>query len=375
MTFKGKAKLDKRTKDLIKRLKPGDIAIVDHEDMDRVSAEGLLESGVELVINAAKSISGNYPNEGPLLLTRGGVTIIDNVGQGIFEYVHEGDQIDIKGNEVFLGKNVVGTGEKLTVEIIEQALSDSRENIGLRIDEFARNTLEYLGQEKALVAENIKTPAINTKLADRHVLVVVRGYDYQEDLRTLRPYISEMKPILIGVDGGADAILESGYKPDIIIGDMDSVSDKALKSGAELIVHAYVDGTAPGMQRLIDLGIDKHAFTWPLAATSEDLALLLAWEEGAELIVALGTHANLVEYLDKGRLGMASSFLVRLRVGPKLMDAKGVNKLYRSVVSPVQLFPLLLVALLVVFTPLLISETLREQLSLIIMSIRLQFGF
>lgn len=375
MILEARAKLDKRTKDLVKRLKSSDFAVIDHEDMDRVSAESLLDTGVEVVINAAQSISGNYPNEGPLILARGGVTILDNVGQNIFELVREGDIIEIKGDEIYLGKTLVGTGTRLSVDSIEAAMEAAKENIGDRIDEFARNTLAYLDEEKALVAESIWTPEVKTKFAGRHVLVVVRGYDYQEDLRTLRPYISEMKPLLIGVDGGADAILESGYKPNVIVGDMDSVSDRALRSGAELIVHAYRDGNAPGMERLRELGVDDHAFTWPLAATSEDLALLLAFENGADLIVALGTHANLVEYLDKGRKGMASSFLVRLRVGPKLMDAKGVNKLYRSAVSPIQLLPLAIAAIAVLAVPLLISEPLREQLSLIIMAVRLRLGF
>lgn len=368
-------KLDKRTKDLVKRLSADDFALIDHEDMDRVSAESLLATGVQVVINASKSISGNYPNEGPLLLARGGVIIVDNVGKEIFDIVREGDLITIDGNNVFLGKQEVGSGERLSVENIEKAMLDASENIGDRIDEFARNTLQYMEREKALIAERIWTPEVKTQFEGRHVLVVVRGYDYQEDLRTLRPYISEMKPLLIGVDGGADAIMEAGYKPDIIVGDMDSVSDKALVSGAELIVHAYADGRAPGMERLAELHVDDHAFTWPLAATSEDLALILAWENGADLIVALGTHANLVEYLDKGRKGMASSFLVRLRVGPKLMDAKGVNKLYRSSVSPIQLIPLALVAVAVLAVPLLISEPLREQLSLVIMLFRMRLGF
>jgi len=181
-----------------------------------------------------------------------------------------------------------------------------------------------------------------------------------------------MRPVLIGVDGGADAILEAGFKPDVIVGDMDSVTDTALKSGAELIVHAYPDGRAPGMARLHELGLDGVA--WPLAATSEDLALLLAWESGADLIVAVGTHANLVEYLDKGRKGMASTFLVRLKVGPKLVDAKGVNKLYRASVSPSYLFLILIAGIAVVSTVILISPSARAFIELIVLRMRIMFG-
>ena len=183
-----------------------------------------------------------------------------------------------------------------------------------------------------MLTDETWVPETKVEIYGRHVLVVVRGYDFKQDLDALKPYVREMRPVLVGVDGGADAIMEAGFTPDIIVGDMDSVTDAALKSGAQLIVHAYADGRAPGMERLVQLGLEGTP--WPLAATSEDLALLLAWESGADLIVAVGTHANLVEYLDKGRKGMASSFLVRLKVGPKLVDAKGVNKLYRASVEP-----------------------------------------
>jgi uncharacterized membrane-anchored protein len=173
------------------------------------------------------------------------------------------------------------------------------------------------------------------------VLIVVRGYHYKEDLVALRPYIREYRPILVGVDGGADALLEMRLKPDMIVGDMDSVSDAALQSGAELVVHAYRDGRAPGLERLERMGL--HAIAFPATGTSEDVAMLLADDKGAELIVAVGTHATLVEFLDKGRAGMASTFLTRLRVGGKLIDAKGVSRLYRSRI-PIWMLGLLLLA-------------------------------
>ncbi|MGH3657778.1 MAG: putative cytokinetic ring protein SteA, partial [Micromonosporaceae bacterium] len=180
-------------------------------------------------------------------------------------------------------------------------------------------------------------------MAGRHVLIVVRGYDYKADLDVLRPYIREFKPVLIGVDGGADALVEAGYTPDMIIGDMDSVSDDVLRCGAEIVVHAYADGRAPGLARVEALGLS--AVTFPAAATSEDIAMLLADEKAASLIVAVGTHATLVEFLDKGRGGMASTFLTRLRVGGKLVDAKGVSRLYRQNLSTSSLVLLVLAAL------------------------------
>ena len=372
MRHEGIAKLDKRTKDLVKRLGPEDIAIVDHVDMDRVSAESLLETGVEVVVNAASSISGAYPNVGPLLLTQGGVTLIDNVGVGIFDCLREGDVIAVEGNDVLKDGVVCACGTRLAARDVEQRMDAARAGLGEQLDRFARNTIQYLEKEKGILIDEMWVPPTATKIAGRQVLVVVRGYDFKEDLDALKPYIAEMKPVLIGVDGGADAIIETGFAPDVIIGDMDSVTDSALESGAELIVHAYPDGRAPGMERIRALGLDGVA--WPLSATSEDLALLLAFESGADLIVAVGTHANLVEYLDKGRQGMASTFLVRLKVGPKLVDAKGVSKLYRASVGPGYLFLMVAAALLVVSAVILISPSARAFIELIVLRLRLMFG-
>lgn len=372
MRHEGVAKLDKRTKDLTKRLGPDDIAIIDHVDMDRVSAEALLATGVEVVVNAASSISGAYPNVGPLLLTRGGVTLIDAVGGDVFDCVREGDTVQVVGDEIRVDGKVCARGTRLSVTVIEAKMEEAKLGIGDLLDRFARNTIEYLENEKSILTNETWVPETRVDFDGRHALVAVRGYDFKEDLRALTPYIREMKPVLIGVDGGADAIMDAGFTPDIIVGDMDSVTDNALRSGAQIIVHAYPDGRAPGMERLDQLGVEGTA--WPLAATSEDLALLLPWESGAELIVAVGTHANLIEYLDKGRQGMASTFLVRLKVGPKLVDAKGVSKLYRSAIGPSQLIPMVMAALVVVSVLVWISPVARTFLELIVLRLRAWFG-
>lgn len=375
MRHQGVARLDKRTKDLTKRLGSDDVAIIDHIDMDRVSAEALIATGVEVVVNAAPSISGTYPNVGPLLLSRAGVTLIDDVGPGIFECLREGDAIEVVGDDVLRGGVVCASGHRLSVQTIEERMEAARAGLGEQLDKFARNTIEYLEREKSIITEDLWTPPIRTEIHGRHVLVAVRGYDFKEDLVALAPYIREMRPVLVGVDGGADAIIEAGFKPDIIVGDMDSVTDEALRSARELVVHAYADGRAPGMERLESLGLSEHAQVWPLAATSEDLALLLGYELGADLIVAVGTHANLVEYLDKGRKGMASTFLVRLKVGPKLVDAKGVNKLYRASIGPSHLLVIAAAALVVATAVLIISPAVQSFLQLVVLRIRATLGF
>lgn len=375
MRHQGTAKLDRRTKDLVKRLGSDDVAIIDHVDMDRVSAEALLATGVEVVVNAAKSISGAYPNVGPLILTRGGVTLIDGVGPEVFERITEGDAVEVVGDDVLRQGAVLASGVRLSVQAVEEAMEAAKANLGDQLDRFARNTIEYLEREKAILTDETWVPPVRTEIHGKHVLVVVRGYDFKEDITALTPYIREMRPVLVGVDGGADALIEAGFKPDVIVGDMDSVTDAALTSGAELIVHAYADGRAPGLERLEGLGVADDAHVWPLTATSEDLALLLAWESGADLIVAVGTHANLVEYLDKGRKGMASTFLVRLKVGPRLVDAKGVNKLYRSAVGPSHLMVLVAGALAVITALILISPEVRVFLELVILRVRAFTGF
>ena len=348
----GTARLDRRTKRLTKRLRPGDIAVIDHVDLDRVAAEALVAAGVAAVVNVAPSVSGRYPNLGPEVLLTAGIPILDNVGGDIFGQIREGDRIRVHDGTVYSTDGaIVAKGDVQTEEALAGAMAEARAGLALQLEAFASNTMEYLRRERELLLDGVGVPDIRTPVDGRHVLVVVRGYDYRQDLAALRPYIREYRPLLIGVDGGADALCEFGLRPDLIIGDMDSVSDAALRSGAEIVVHAYRDGSAPGLARVQELGIDPVVF--PAAGTSEDVALLLADEKGASLIVAVGTHATLVEFLDKGRAGMASTFLTRLRVGGKLVDAKGVSRLYRSRIRLSTLLLLLaatVVAFIVAFT-------------------------
>ncbi|MEW2477558.1 MULTISPECIES: putative cytokinetic ring protein SteA [Micromonospora] len=338
----GTARLDRRTKRLVGRLRPGDIAVIDHVDLDRVAADSLVAVGVGAVLNAKPSVSGRYPNLGPEVLVSNGIPLLDDLGEGIFERIREGDTVRIEGNTVFLGDDPVAHGSLQDAESVAKAMTDAREGLSVQLEAFAANTMDYLRQERDLLLDGVGVPDIVTEVQGRHCLIVVRGYDYKADLDVLRPYIREFKPVLIGVDGGADALVEAGYTPDMIIGDMDSVTDDVLRCGAEVIVHAYPDGRAPGLPRVNGLGVS--AVTFPAAATSEDLAMLLADEKGASLIVAVGTHATLVEFLDKGRGGMASTFLTRLKVGGKLVDAKGVSRLYRQGISGSSLLLLVLSA-------------------------------
>ncbi|MFF5205349.1 putative cytokinetic ring protein SteA [Streptosporangium sp. NPDC000396] len=338
------ARIDRRTKRLTKRLQAGEIAIIDHVDVDRVSAEALVACGAAGVVNVAAGISGRYPNLGPQIIVEAGVPFIDSATPELFERVKDGDLIRVHDGVVYLEEEPIGKGDVQTAESVEAAMTEARAGLTVQIEAFAANTMEYVRRERDLLIDGVGVPDIQTVMEGRHVLIVVRGYHYKEDIAALRPYIREYRPIMIGVDGGADALIEAGYMPDIIVGDFDSVSTKALTSGAELVVHAYRDGRAPGLERVQQLGRDAVIF--PAIGTSEDIAMLLADDKGADLIVAVGTHATLVEFLDKGRSGMASTFLTRLRVGSKLIDAKGVSRLYRSRISTPSLLLLVVTALI-----------------------------
>ncbi len=321
----GRAKLDRRTKDLVKRLSRDDIAIIDHRDLDRVSAEELAESGVRVVVNVAPSQTGRFPNPGPLTLVRAGVQLIDVSDGDLFDAVEEGETLTVRGGGLFRNGTRLASGRVLEANALEQALADQRGRVTEALEAFAENTMRYLREEGKLLAEGVEFPSLETRLRDRHALVVARGPGYKRDLRMVRPYVRDFKPVLIAVDGGADALLEAGYKPDIIVGDMDSVSDRALKCGAELLVHAYANGASPGASRAEDLHLPYQVVR--ATGISEDIALLLAYEKGSELIVAVGTHFNLIEFLERNRAGMSSTFVARLKVGEILVDAKGVSRL------------------------------------------------
>ncbi len=337
--FTGRARLGRRTKNLVARLGPDDIAIIDHQDLDRVSAEELLESGVRVVVNVSRSQSGRFPNPGPLLLVRGGVRLIDAPGAPLFDEVSDGEDVTVRGGSLFRNGACLANGRSLEPDELARALADQRGRVTEALEGFAENTLRYLRDEGKLLAEGVDFPPLETRFRERHALVVVRGPGYKRDLAIVRPYVRDFKPVVVGVDGGADALLAAGTKPDVIVGDMDSVSDAALRCGAELVVHAYRGGEAPGASRLERLGLTFSTVGAP--GISEDVALLLAYEKGAELIVAVGTHFNLIEFLERDRAGMSSTFVTRLKVGEILIDAKGVSRL---VSRQVGLWPLILFA-------------------------------
>jgi uncharacterized membrane-anchored protein len=358
----GPARLGKRTKELVRRLRPDDIAIVDHTDLDRVSAEELVESGVRVVVNVAPSQSGRFPNPGPLLLVRGGVRLIDVDDTDLFDEVSDGEPLTVRGASLFRNGTCLASGRALDERELAAALREQQGRVTEALQEFADNTLRYLREEGRLLAEGIDFPQLETGFRDRHVLVVARGPGHKRDLRIVRPYVRDFRPVLVAVDGGAEALLEEGWKPDVIVGDMDSVTDSTLRCGAEILVHAYREGHAPGEERLRRLGVPFQTVAAP--GISEDIALLLAHERGAQLIVAVGTHFNLVEFLERSRAGMSSTFVTRLKVGEILIDAKGVSRLVSSRTGVWPLVVIVLAALIALLVAVLASPALRNVVGL-----------
>jgi len=370
--IKGPVKLDKRTKNLVKRIQPGDIAVIDHADLDEVAAFALVEAKVKAVINVSPSMSEKYPNEGPLRLVEAGIKLLDCFCPELFTLLQEGQEIEIRGNTVNLQGRELAAGQELTAVDIKEHMNATKANLEAELSRFIENTMEYARNEIGLICNEFEIPMVKTIFKGRHALIVVRGKNYKEDLKAIKPYIDDMKPVLVGVDGGADALAEFGLRADVVVGDMDSVSDSVLMSGSELVVHAYPNGKAPGMERLNQMGLPGVVFAAP--GTSEDIAMLMAYELGAELIVAVGTHSNMIDFLEKGRKGMASTFLVRAKVGPILVDAKGVSRLYKSKPKVKDLAPIFIAALLPVAAVAVISPSTRELLRLLIIQFRILTG-
>jgi len=334
-TVGGPVRAGRRTKLLVNKLTRGDIALIDHEDIDRVSAEELIAAGVTAVLNCGASSSGTYPNMGPQLLVEAGILLVDLPDDALFDALSDGDPVVVVAEgpaervagEVLRRGELLASGAVLGLERVRAETEERRKEIGEALERFAHNTIEHMREERELLAGEIELPRFATDFRDRSTLVVVRGVEHQRDLRALRPFIRDMRPVIVAVDGGAEALLEAGLKPDMIVGDMDSAGEAALRCGAELVVHSYPDGRAPGRQRLEEMGVSFKLV--PAPGTSQDVAMLLAAEKGARLIVSVGSQFNLVEFLDRNRKGMSSTFLTRLRIGEILVDAKGVSRLYR----------------------------------------------
>jgi uncharacterized membrane-anchored protein len=384
-TVRGPARTGRRTKLLVKHLARGDVALVDHLDIDRVSAEELIAAGAAAVLNCSPSSSGSYPNLGPQLLVEAGILLIDLQDDSLFDALSDGEELVVLAEgaidgpargpligEVSRKGVVLARGEVLNLARVCAETEARRREIGEALERFAHNTIEHMREERELLAGRIELPRFATDFRDRSTLVVVRGVGHQRDLHALRPFIRDMRPVIVAVDGGADALLELGMTPDMIVGDMDSAGEAALRCGAELVVHSYPNGDAPGRRRLEELGL--HFKLVPAPGTSQDVAMLIAAEKGARLIVSVGSQFNLVEFLDRNRKGMSSTFLTRLRIGEILVDAKGVSRLYHPRPGLAPLLVVIAAGLIAMVAIVWMTPALRDVVDLLWLKLQLLLG-
>jgi uncharacterized membrane-anchored protein len=368
---------------LVKRLARGDIALIDHLDLDRVSAEELIAVEAGAVLNCRPSSGGSYPNLGPQLLVEAGIHLVDLPDDSLFDALADGEAITVRDGEVVRNGEVLVRGDVLDLARVRAETDARRQEVGEALERFARNTIEHMREERELLAGKIEMPRFATDFRDRSALVVVRGVGHQRDLRALRPFIRDRRPVLIAVDGGAEALLDEGLRPDMIVGDMDSAGEVALMTaagrggmgskgrsgGTELVVHAYPDGRAPGRERLERLGLPFKLV--PAPGTSQDVAMLIAAEKGANLIVSVGSQFNLVEFLDRNREGMSSTFLTRLRIGEILVDAKGVSRLYHPRPGLAPLLVVVIAGLLAMIAVIWLTPALRDVVELLWLKLQL----
>jgi uncharacterized membrane-anchored protein len=371
-TVTGPARLGRRTKLLVRHLVRGEVAVIDHLDIDRVSAEELIAAGATAVLNCKSSSSGSYPNLGPQLLVEAGIHLVDLPDDALFGEISDGEALTVSDGRVLRAGTVLAEGEVLDLARVRAETEARRREVGEALERFAHNTIEHMREERELLAGRIDLPRFATDFRDRSALVVVRGVDHQRDLRALRPFIRDMRPVLVAVDGGAEALLEAGLCPDMIVGDMDSAGEAALRCGAELVVHSYSDGRAPGRARLDELGVSYKLV--PAPGTSQDVAMLLAAEKGARLIVAVGSQFNLVEFLDRNREGMSSTFLTRLRIGEILVDAKGVSRLYHPRPGLTPLLVVVVAGLIAMVAVVALTPALRDVVDLLWLRLQLLFS-
>jgi uncharacterized membrane-anchored protein len=351
----GVARVDRHTDALLRRLRPGDIAVLDQVDLDRATADALVAAQVGAVVNAAPSISGRFPNLGPEILVDAGIPLVDAVGTEVLHAVRDGSRIRVHEGVVYAGEQVLAEGVSQTSDSVADALVEAKSGLAHQLEAFAANTIEFMRRERAMLLDGLGVPEIDVDLNGRQVLVVAAGYDHAAELARLRRFIKEYRPRLIGVGAGADALLAAGHRPDLIVGNPAEVSNEALTCGADVVVPAFTDGHAPGLHRVQDLG--ASAVTFPSSANPEDLALLLAHHRGASMIITVGLSATMTEFLDRGRSGSnASTFLTRLQAGGQLVDGRVVAALHRNRLSGWVVLLLLVAAAAAVVGALLVSH-------------------
>lgn len=346
---RGTARVDRRTSALVNRVGRGDVVVVDHVDLDRATAQELVDRQVVAVLNAGPMISGRFPSQGPKVLAAAGVVMVDELGPELFTVMRDGDQVRVDEGTVHARKDRTLEGRLLDAGVVEAQMLEAAAGLGHQLDSFTHNSTEFLRREQELLLHGEGVPVPSTKIADRPAVVVVAGEAYETELRSVRRFVAEQKPVLIGVDRAADALVKARLKPDIVVISADAHDDElpsaaTLKAARDVVLLVDRGASRTVAERFSKIGVQPLPFT--SSATTEDAALILADAGEASVIVGVGMHATLSDFLDRQRAGLASTYLTRLKVGPRLVDAAAVPTLYSGRVRPRHLVALVLAGVL-----------------------------
>lgn len=327
MSIQGRVKVGPITKKLVNYLCNDDIAVIRHNDIDELAAAALVDKGVRAVINTGTTMTGHYKAAGAMTLLLSGVPVIDSrLDLGCF---NDYDLVTVVENDMIINGIIFKNSCSIVdMEYVRKKQLEAEKNEDREVIKFICNTISHAQNEYLHIVGYSDYPDLRSQLEGRHVVVVVRNKCSSDELKSLKSYIESYHPVFIAVDGGADLILNLGYIPDILIGDMDSVSDIGIYRSREIILHAYDDGCCPCLGRILPMNVPYSMIK--LKGTSEDAALMLAYRKKAQLIVLVGGHSCMYDFLDKGREGMSSTFVIRTLVGERLVDCKGLGIIAQS---------------------------------------------
>lgn len=346
--LRAQARVDRRVRPLLSRLSAGCVVVIDQADLDRATAQSLVDAGVAAVVNASPYLSGRYPALGPQLLADAGTVLVEGVGPEVFAQISDGQTIRLHEGTLYVGERAVASGRVLGPEEIAADMAAAQTGLASQLESFTLNSAELLRLEPDLLLHGQGLPEVRALAAGRPAVVAIAAHDTGAELRQLRGYLKDARPALVGVDRGADLLRKAGHQPHLVVvdartEDRDLPSAAVLKAAREVIVRVDPGGTAAA-ERIERLGVRPRCVETTL--TAEDVALLLATAGEASLIVGVGLRATLEDFLDHEHAAPTSTWLTRLRVGPLLVDATAVPRLYSGRLRPRHLFLAILVGLL-----------------------------
>lgn len=325
-----------RTLTELSGIRTGDIVIIDAKDLESEPAEALVERGVAAVINVSSTATGRFPNQGAHVLTAAGILLVDDVGEGIWNALRNGEVVRIEGGSIHREDDVVATGLVMTSERVQERHAEATSGFSNQLDAVVTNATDILRRDRAMLIEGERIPRLSNRVKSRPVIIVADG-DAEADLRTLRRFIIDHDPVLVAAGGAADLILRLGYKVDVLIGDGDDMSPAAIAKADEIVL-VSASGRWDRPERFEKHGRQPVLFTANGAIA--DLALLMIDEHEPGVIVLAGHPRALNDLVEREPVAVAGTFVARLRAQSRIVDAEAVSYFNRQRVG--FLAPLLL---------------------------------